>query len=257
MSTPSPRRLSFNAAPLSLYRQLLSIKQWLGKMASAASEEPLLCSSLILPLRVRGGRRLIVGRRVARQDITPLATHRGVVMTCSGGGGRVAQSSSCTSCPSCTWVALSIPIISLDFYSFKTTVASTHSLFLSAAELPQLRSPSLWVFFFFFNCGFTPSLWKFTAWLGGKERKIKLLKAGLDHRWNPPKRKRKERKIWCKFRRHIAWRRGRELKECFSIPGIVLKIGLLISYCLCYHIRDNVIFPQLFGYPRWRTCNYK
>ncbi|KAI9525979.1 hypothetical protein NQZ68_002527 [Dissostichus eleginoides] len=46
MSTPSQRPLSFNAAPLSLYRQSLSITRWLGKMASATPGELLLCSRL-------------------------------------------------------------------------------------------------------------------------------------------------------------------------------------------------------------------
>lgn len=40
------RPLSFNVPPLSLYRQLLSITWWLGKMACVTLEERLLCSLL-------------------------------------------------------------------------------------------------------------------------------------------------------------------------------------------------------------------
>lgn len=80
MSTPSPRPLSFNAAPLSLYRQLLSIIRWLGKMASATPEELLLCSLLSVGCgleRYRNSKKSLV---VELKGITPLThthTHTG------------------------------------------------------------------------------------------------------------------------------------------------------------------------------------
>lgn len=123
MSTPSLRPLSFNAAPLCLYRQLLSITRWLGKMASATPEEMLLCSRLSAGCGLEGysnsRKSLIVELKglvgVLLARISPRLPHTGGL----AGVSMKRSQHPCTSCPSCastpdcpslTWVALSIPI---------------------------------------------------------------------------------------------------------------------------------------------------
>lgn len=108
--------------------------------------------------------------------------------------GMLAQSHSgtsrfCLSFPF-TWVALSIPITAcISMVSKQPSPPPIHHPFQpQSSRARRLRSPSL-----SFHRGFTRSLWKFTAWLGGTERKIKLLKAGSDHRWNPPKKRERKK----------------------------------------------------------------
>lgn len=94
-----------------------------------------------------------------------------------------------------------------------------------------LRSPSP-----SFRRGFTYSLWKFTAWLGGKERKIRTAQGRLGSQVKLAGKKKKRGKKWCKFRRRIASRQGTELKESLSarhrLWGSIYLFVIFLSKCI-------------------------
>lgn len=102
-----------------------------------------------------------------------------------------------------------------------------------ARELAGL-DPPLWVFTAALLAAFESSQPGLEAQRGKSNcsRRARITGETLRKR----KKKKKTGKIsWCKFRRHIAWRRGTELKKSFSMPGIASEVRLLICYFCHYH----------------------
>lgn len=242
MSTPSPRPLSFNAAPLSLYRQLLSIIRWLGKMASATPEELLLCSLLSVGCgleRYRNSKKSLV---VELKGITPLTTHTHRVWRCFYEEvclhNRLREScpprTNVPDCRSLTWVALSIPITNLYFDGFWTTIDSAHPPSLSAAELTSAAAS-------IFLSEFSPRLYL---------QPLKVHSLAWRHREENQNRSRQARitgeTLQKKRRRKNDVNSGDALPEdraqgwkSLSMPGIVSEVRftyLLFSFqsVLCY-----------------------
>lgn len=152
------------------------------------------------------------------------------------------------------WVALSVPITTHNSAVSKQPPPSPYThppTFPSSPRAPKLAGLDP---LSEFHRGFTRSLWKFTAWLGGTGRKIKLLKAGSDHRWNPSKKK----KILMWIQETRCLKMGHRVERVFLKMRLVSKARFLSCYFLplsfvkagdVVRLSDNVVQwgPKIIG----------
>lgn len=246
MSTPSPRPLSFNAAPLSLYRQLLSIIRWLGKMASATLEELLLCSFLSIGCGLErcrnSGERLVIKLK-SSLDITrahavvwggfyeEVCLRRHLCVPCHK--HVLPVPTLLTAVPSHRWPCQS-PLVPVFQWFRSEPVDSAHppsNLSLSSRARRGLRSPSP---------SFSPWLYlqplkvHSLAWRQREENQNCSRRARITGETR--RKKKKEGKKWCKFRRRVASRQGTELKESLNarhrLWGSIYLFVMFLSKCI-------------------------
>lgn len=213
MSTPSLRLLPFNTALLSLYRYFLSLICRLDKMASAASEQSgdsgfTLSHFGELEQHISGRQSLIVARHGYHTQV-PFGVSK-----------KRAKLSHATIRSPCQWLLLSLKP--------RACLFSEQLLAGSAADDPaSFSTPEFAAFGFIsagFQRGFTHSPWKFTAWLGGKERRIRLWEMGWVFRWSSL--------MWIQETRCLRTRGHRVGRRRVHIVGHCLQ-GLQISLCVC------------------------